>query len=263
MRLHLFEIEDEPWCPAQVRDAATDYLRFVVSTMRPYRPLASRLARALARTGSSRVVDLCAGAGGPWPGLLADVRAELGGRPLEVLLTDLYPNLKTWRRMAAASDGAIRAVAEPIDATRVPRELTGFRTLFNAFHHFEPAAARCILMDAVESGEGIGIFELVERSPRAMLAMPLMPLFVLLGTPFITPFRLSRLVWTYAVPAVPLVTFVDGVVSCLRAYTRPELQEMTAALRTYTWEIGRQRAGRLLWPVNYAIGCPSRQAVSG
>jgi hypothetical protein len=27
-RMHLFEIEDQSWCPRAVRDAMTDYLRF-------------------------------------------------------------------------------------------------------------------------------------------------------------------------------------------------------------------------------------------
>jgi hypothetical protein len=256
-RLHLLEIEDQPWCPAPVRDAATDYLRSLAAGLRPYQPLVPRLAAALERTGSSRIIDLCAGGGGPWPELLPAVRAALDGRPLDVRLTDRYPNREAWERIEAESHGAIRGVPEPVDALRVPRDLTGFRTLFNGFHHFEPDAARRILVDAVERGEGIGVFELVERAPRALLTMPLMPLFVLLATPFIRPVRGSRLFWTYVLPAVPLVTFVDGIVSCLRTYTTRELEAMTAALRSYRWEIGQERIGRLRLPVSYAIGCPS------
>ena len=39
---------------------------------------------------------------------------------------------------------------------------------------------------------------------------------VLLATPFILPFRWSRLFWTYIVPALPLVLTFDVVVSLLR-----------------------------------------------
>jgi hypothetical protein len=34
-RWHLIEIEDQPWCPAAVRDAATDYLQFIIDRTRP------------------------------------------------------------------------------------------------------------------------------------------------------------------------------------------------------------------------------------
>src|SRR2546422_6427005 len=49
--------------------------------------------------------------------------------------------------------------SEPVDATQVPGDLHGFRTIFTAFHHFRPAQARAVVADAVAKGEGIGVFE--------------------------------------------------------------------------------------------------------
>src|SRR5450759_4223616 len=46
-----------------------------------------------------------------------------------------------------------------------------------------------------------------------MFAWALMP-FVC--TPWIRPFRWSRLLWTYLIPIIPLVFLFDGVVSCHR-----------------------------------------------
>ncbi len=48
---------------------------------------------------------------------------------------------------------------------KVPRELKGFRTMFTSFHHFPPEEARAILQNAVDAGEGIGIFEITRRAP--------------------------------------------------------------------------------------------------
>ena len=42
---------------------------------------------------------------------------------------------------------------------------------------------------------------------------------VLLVTPLIRPFTLSRILWTYLLPLVPLTCWWDGIVSQLRAYT--------------------------------------------
>jgi len=42
----------------------------------------------------------------------------------------------------------------------VPAELKGLRTMFTSFHHFLPEEARAVLQNAVDAGEGIGIFEI-------------------------------------------------------------------------------------------------------
>ncbi len=115
-----------------------------------------------------------------------------------------------------------------------------------------------LLADAVQSRQGIGAFEFSERSLRCVLATAISPLLVLIVTPWIRPFRWSRLFWTYAVPVVPLVVVFDGIVSCLRSYTPAELQALAAAAGTedYTWETGVVR-GRAPIPVTYLIGYPA------
>ena len=62
-----------------------------------------------------------------------------------------------------------------------------------------------------------------DRRPGMIVSMLLLtPLAVGLATPFIRPFRWSRLFWTYVIPLVPLTCWWDGVVSQLRAYTPAE-----------------------------------------
>lgn len=146
-----------------------------------------------------------------------------------------------------------------MDATRVPAHLSGFRTIFAAFHHFRPAAARRILPDAVDQRRPIAAFELVERRPLHLLgALFLSPLPPRLVTPFIRSFRWSRLLRAYAVPAVPFCTGWDGLATVLRIYALAELRALAAGLKPndYTWKIGRD--GR--WPlrVTYLIGYPPR-----
>ncbi len=167
--------------------------------------------------------------------------------------------MQAFQRAASVSHGALEFVAEPIDATDVPDETIGFRTFFSSFHHFRAAEARAILCDAVQKRQGIGVFEATHRSTLAILLMSLTPLLVLFVTPFIRPFRWSRLLWTYLVPIVPFVVLFDGIVSCLRTYTPAELKLLTAELSDetqYRWEIGEQRAERAVLPVTYLLGYP-------
>ena len=97
------------------------------------------------------ILDLCSGAGGPIASLVDEL--EMHGYQVRVRLTDLYPNPKT------TSHPRVVWLAQSVDATRVPPELAGVRTMFSAFHHFRPAAARAILKDAFDRRRAICIFE--------------------------------------------------------------------------------------------------------
>jgi hypothetical protein len=92
-----------------------------------------------------------------------------------------------------------------------------------------------------------------------MLLVFLVPIAALAVVPFIRPFRLSRLIWTYLIPVNLAVLFVDGIVSCLRAYSLDELFGLTRGLSAsgYTWEIGEERRYLTSVPVTYLIGYPS------
>ncbi|MGH7672375.1 MAG: class I SAM-dependent methyltransferase [Gemmatimonadales bacterium] len=242
-RLHLLEIHDQPWCPRSLRDALTDFLQFALNLGRGYAAVAPVLRRAIARADADRIVDLCSGAGGPWRTLGREI-------PVPVLLTDKYPN--------RAPRGSIPFHPEPVDATAVPADLRGFRTLFTSFHHFRPREARAILADAVRRRQGIGVFEISRRAPREIVLIALTWLAILVLVPFIRPLRWSRLVWTYLPPVLPLMGLFDGVVSCLRTYSRAELWELVRGLDTYEWEIGETRTGWSPLVVTYLVGVPRR-----
>jgi hypothetical protein len=92
--------------------------------------------------------------------------------------------------------------------------------------------------------------------------MLILPLLAWLFTPFLRPFRWSRLFWTYVVPAIPFVLLHDGIVSCLRTYEPAELQAMVARLhgRPYVWEIGRTVSPLSPIGITYLTGWPSPPA---
>jgi len=262
-RLHLIEIHDQDWCPRTVRDAETDYLQFIFSATKPYAAMVPILATALQRSSNRHVLDLCSGAAGPWL-WLHPVLAEKG-MSVTVCLTDKHPNLEAFGRACHLTNQAISYHPEPVDATRVPGELPGFRTMFTAFHHFCPEQACAVLADAVRKRQGIAVFEATQRSALVLLLTLPAPLMVLLVTPFIRPFRWSRLLWTYLIPLVPLVTLFDGLVSCLRTYSVQELRDLTARLDTddYHWAIGTVKSALAPIPITYLIGVPIENAAIG
>jgi hypothetical protein len=261
-RLHWFELEDQAWFPATIRDLSTDYLRFLGARFALHRPAVALVANTLRKTGTTRLVDLCSGGGGPIVGLIEDL-AEPG---LTVLLTDRFPNHDAFQQIAANSKGRISFREEPVDARRVPREADGFRTLFNAFHHFRPEDARAVLRDAADAKQGIGIFEIPDRTWRVLLPMIFFtPLMVAVATPFIRPFRWRRLFWTYVLPFVPMTCWWDGIVSQLRAYTVSELEQLARAVGAtgYCWEAGKVPIGSAPGYLTYLIGYPKPESRTG
>jgi hypothetical protein len=171
-------------------------------------------------------------------------------------LTDKYPNIEAFENARRRTDGKITFYPGSVDAASLPRELSGFRTIFTSFHHFAPDEAVAILQNAVDDGQGIGVFEAAKRDPLTILLTVLMPLAGFLTAPFARPFRMSRIFWTCFIPVIPFVLFFDGVISCLRAYSQKELSFLAAQVKVenYVWQVG-VRSGALA-PVTFLVGYP-------
>jgi hypothetical protein len=253
-RLHLFELEDQPWFPSSVRDLATDYLHFIETRFALHRAAVPLLAEALRVTGDRQLVDLCSGGAGPIPVMVTDLAVR--GLHVRATLTDWFPNVSALEHIAAGSNAQITFVAKPVDARSVPAELMGLRTIFNGFHHFRPSDAIAVLRNATTAGQSIAIFEISERRVGTLLGLFLLtPLLVALATPFIRPFRWSRLFYTYLLPLVPLTCWWDGIVSQCRAYTPNELEALgVAADPSASWRAGRVPLGTVPSHLTYLIG---------
>lgn len=260
--MHLFELEDQPWFPALLRNYMTDLLQFQIETFRVYTPAVPLLRQGLTATGQRSVVDLCSGGGGPIKSVQALLAQE--GLTVPVTLTDLFPNVDAFRRVADGAAGPVAFREDPVDATRVPSELTGFRTLFSCLHHFRPEGVRAILADAARSRTGIGVFDLVERSARGVLSVLPSPLAAFAMTPLLRPFRWSRLALTYGVPLVPLGFMMDGVLSHLRAYPLAELRELVASVEApdYHWEVASLEHPVLPMRITAVLGHPTARAAA-
>ncbi|MFN2427621.1 MAG: hypothetical protein ABR587_14365 [Candidatus Binatia bacterium] len=251
-RLHLFEFEDQKWCPPVLRNAVTGYLRLVVTLTQQLRPVIPALADFLRRTGETSILDLCSGSGAIAGQLSHGLLRR--GQHTQIVLSDLYPDAASLGDIAEASGGRVEVHSTPLDATAVPAELPGLRTIFNGFHHFAPPEARRVLTAAAESGRPIAVIEFVERGILPLSGVLLSPILVMILAPFLRPFRWQTLFFVYIVPLVPLIILWDGVVSWLRVYSLDELREMatSVAVPDYAWEAGRWRAGPVR--VTYLLG---------
>ena len=262
-RVHLFELEDFDWVPRAIRDGGTDLLDLAFDRLGFYAGVAPRLAEVLTATGQMEVVDLCSGGGGgtlsAWRLLPSDTRARVS-----LTLTDRNPNTAGMARVEALAEPRIRYAPERVDAMAGGGERAGVRTMSGALHHFTPEAVKALLGGVVARRAPLVFFDVaaspalrktpIVLAPLAMIVNMTM-LFVasLLLVPLARPFRLSRVLLTYVLPAIPTLVAWDGTVSALRAYGPGEVLELARSVPggdTYTWHAGVE--GRAL----YLTGVP-------
>ena len=237
-RIHLFEFEDQSWFPNVLREGITDYLQFASDKANIYKPITFIVFKGLEKSKSKQIIDICSGGGGGISKITKHIQDKYPD--VKVILTDKYPNIDAFKNLSKQSNGTIHYIETSIDATDIPLDLQGFRTQFVSFHHFSPKNAFKILENAAKSKAAIGIFEVTERSFINFITMLLTPLVVMAVTPFIKPYKFSRLFFTYIIPLIPFCTMWDGLVSVLRTYSVNELKEMTSKINEegYCWEIG-------------------------
>ncbi|HEY6559101.1 MAG TPA: class I SAM-dependent methyltransferase [Polyangiaceae bacterium] len=267
-RQQLFEFNDLTWIGSDVRDTIVETLGRGMRWGRTLTGLVQPFADFLQAAGTDRVLDVCAGSGGPAQ-LLVDEFRRAGREPPELLLSDLYPREQAWRRLAAA-DPRIVAHANPVDATAIPAEMGAgrARAIINAFHHFPPSLAARILADAVRCRAPIWISEPFERNPLQFLPFVPFGLAALLANPLLTPERtVGKAVLSWGL--LPLTVGMgawDGFVSTLRVYEERELLEIVRPLAAdYRWHFGTYRyafggKGYYFWGTPSVAAAPSAAA---
>ncbi|MGV3611017.1 MAG: hypothetical protein ACO1N0_08715 [Fluviicola sp.] len=253
-RKQLFEFEDQRWFPAFLRNYLSDFLQFISNQFDIYKKVTPLLAELVAKSENKTIIDLASGGGGGLFKLSKRLREE--DPELKIVLTDYYPNLKAFEYIRK-QDQTFTFERESVDARKVPAHLKGVRTQFLSLHHFTEEDAVQILQNAVDSQSPIALFESQERNVPSVLAMLFSPINVLLMTPFIKPFSVGRIFFTYILPLVPLFVMLDGILSALRTYTIPEMDELISRVNgheNFEWKVGRQKSGPA--GILYLIGAP-------
>lgn len=260
-RIHLVEFEDLQWFPKAIRNYMTDFLQFVANRFDFYKTITPILKRGVDASGSNEIIDLASGGGGGWLKLSEHIAEEMP--EIKVRLTDYYPNRAAFELTQKRNPAVFTFEENSVNALKVPMKLVGLRTQFLSFHHFRPFDAQQILQNAVDSGSPIAVFEAQKRSFGDFIKFFFSPINVLLTTPFIRPFSLGRLVFTYLIPIVPIFVWWDGLVSVLRTYSKKEINGLIANLSNgdlFEWEVSFVKNGAI--KIYYVLGIPRPNAQS-
>ncbi len=266
-RYQLFEWEDLSWFPNNIRMYMMDVLTFMINHLNIYQSIVPQLVTLLRHTNEHEILDLCSGCGGGIIPLVDDIQKSLG-RPIKVTLSDKYPQIERYQYLKEQRPDLIDFVPSPIDLLSMEQQeflpefcssTRGIRTIFSAFHHFQPKEAEHILQELSASRKGIGIFEGSCRSINSLIAaiFLLVPMTIY-ATLLIRPFDWQRFLFTFIIPIIPICIWWDGISSILKMYEVNELQSIIKSLppNNYYWNIGTIKHS-FGFNVTYVIGYPN------
>lgn len=258
-RIDLFEFEDFAWFPNWMRICLTRLIVVMHKLLKSSDDLVPLIKRAFKYSNNNTIVDLCSGSGGPMIEVFKDLVGEQRNSNVELILTDLYPNLEMASKVNDSTIKNLSYKTTPVNASNVNTELTGVRTMVGSFHHMKPDIARQILINAKENKVPICIYEISDNSYPTFLwwiTIPIIFFMALVITPFVRPLTWKQLIFTYLIPIIPLSFAWDGAVSNVRTYTLEDLDILLEGLESedYKWEKGRitKRANKL-----YLLGIPT------
>jgi hypothetical protein len=222
-RIQCFELEDQPWFPTLLRNRMTEYLLWISGISKLYEPIIPQMVSLLKGANRLAVMDLCGGGGTSLH--LKSALDKTFHQPIAWTITDKFPHqeIASYLQIRFADTHFERAVVDVFE----PPAFEGVYTLFTALHHFNPQEVAQILGELSKTGQPIGIFEAGSRRWIDVLFVGILPFFALFFlTPFIKPFKWSRLVFTYFLPVLPFCILWDGTVSMLRQYEADELLKL-------------------------------------
>jgi len=221
----------------------TDFLQFLTNKGKMFKPVIPLIEKGIKNSGTNQIIDLGSGGGGGLLWIASELQKT--NPKLKILMTDLYPNIPAFEYTKKQGHN-FEYLRDPVDARNVPGDLVGLRTQFLSLHHFKPEDVKRILQNAIDSKSNIAIFEGQERSVASIIAMLFSPITVLLMTPFIRPFKIGRIIFTYLIPLVPLFVLWDGIVSSMRTYSVSEMELLIKELNNkddFNWEVGKIKSG--------------------
>lgn len=254
-RLHLVEFEDLKWFPKAIRNYMTDFLQAVANKFDFYKTITPILKKGVDAAEEKQIIDLASGGGGGWIKLSEHIAEEMPD--VNVRLTDFYPNIAAFEQTQTKNPKVFTFERESVNALDVPSRLKGMRTQFLSLHHFRPNEVQQIFQNAVDAKSPIATFEAQKRSVGDFIKFFFSPINVIFMTPFIRPFRLGRIIFTYLIPIVPIFVWWDGLVSVLRTYSEKELNEIIGQLEngdSFEWELSFVKNGAV--EIYYVLGVP-------
>lgn len=212
-RKHVPQISMQSWYPEILRNCMYEFMTWFVHKTKAAKPFMPVVEEGLQQADNIIVLDKPAGAG------------------FETLAPFLNPDIPL----------------QKVPIQNFTAENPGLYVSVNNFHHLSVKEAGSVLEKISAKGHPVVILEGNNDSLWQVFGMlVLVPLSVILTAPFVRPFRWSRLLFSWVIPILPLITCVDGFLALFKLYAPADLDELVSQISTqnYSWRSGKMDNGR-------------------
>ncbi|MEM6698911.1 MAG: hypothetical protein AAF806_17240 [Bacteroidota bacterium] len=221
------QLINQAWFPSFLRNCIHEFMTWFVNKIGAAKPFLPVIEKGLLHSKTKKIINI-------------DSQVGAGFETLEPHLPE-----------------NVEIVNIPLEQLAAEQE--GLYVQVNAFHQLSVVEARKLLTKISENGQPLAIVEGNNDSLWQVVGMTIfVPLTIILTAPFVKPFRIGRLVFTYLLPILPFVTFLDGFLALFKLYAPKDLDELVSTVNTtaYEWESGKMdngRGGKII----YLLGFPT------
>ena len=225
--MRLIELEDTHWFPEVLREQQLGYIGWLVKFLDIYRPLNRNLPTWLKESNRHYVFDLCSGSGEPMISLTRSISENI-----DVTLSDKFPLHRSDR------SSSLSYISNSIDVLALDFDTDKYYTMFNAYHHFDKDDQRDIVKRLTKKGAPFCFVEILTPNLLTILKVIFInTLGQFILAPFVKPFSITRLLFTYLLPINILTTTYDGVIPVLISKNNKQYQTLLSGLSSDGYEI--------------------------
>lgn len=212
---------DRDWFPQWMRMHQQEFLGFIAYHFKLYKPLVKVLEPMLNHTFQPEWTDTCSGNGS------AALSVERFIKPSpSLILTDKFPP-----SLIQGFQPNIQYDRKPLDILVNLPDGHSVITLFNAFHHFTHDEKLDLLHKVAAAKRPFLSVEILRPGVGSYISvLGASTIGQWLFAPFIKPFRLSRLIFTFIIPVHILSVLIDGWISVAKSPGKDEYAKLLSQL---------------------------------
>jgi hypothetical protein len=242
------ELEDYNWFPQLFRHFQAAYIGSIIKWTKFYKPLVPVVQQLLSENKISNIQDLCSGSGMP----AVFMQQQLSGN-YKTILSDKFPE------HSFATTENIIYLKNETDVLLIKPEHDICYTMYNAFHHFTDSEKQAVLKNLQAANAPFVIAEILEPDFFTLIKIGFTTTVIqLLTVPFVKPFSLLRLLFTYIIPVNILTVTYDGVISVLKSKSAQQYNNLVNKIANGNYEMTVHKIRNWKGTITYIKGNPKK-----
>ena len=221
------ELEDHSWFKGIFRRFQAEYIGSIAKWFKLYEPLIPSFQKLIDENKLKAVHDLCSGSGIP----AINMHEQMNGIS-KTILSDKFPV------QYFINTNTITYSQLPVDVLLLDPQPAVCYTMYNSFHHFSTEEQKAVVKKMVMARSSFLIGEILTPGIFTMIKIILTTTLLQLFTvPFVRPFSLLRLIFTYIIPVNLFTVTYDGIISVMRSRTGKQYKTLLAGFPSPSYKI--------------------------